>query len=127
MVTQPSFYLAAVPAVILLGLSKGGFAGLSVLGMPLMALTIPPVQAAAITLPILIVQDMVSVWTYRRSWDRANLKILLPGAAAGILLAFLLTVPVPTRRWRCPGVIAVVALRRFVGGRRPERRRLRTG
>ena len=80
MVTQPSFYLAAVPAVILLGLSKGGFAGLGVLGMPLMALTIPPVQAAAITLPILIVQDMVSVWAYRREWDRTNLKILLPGA-----------------------------------------------
>jgi hypothetical protein len=31
MVTQPSFYLAAVPAVILLGLSKGSFAGLGVL------------------------------------------------------------------------------------------------
>ena len=33
--------------MILLGLSKGGFAGLGVLGMPLMALAIPPVQAAA--------------------------------------------------------------------------------
>jgi uncharacterized protein len=56
MIAQPSFYAAAVPAVILLGLAKGGFAGLGVLGMPLMALTIPPVQAAAITLPILIVR-----------------------------------------------------------------------
>ena len=119
MVTQPSFYLAAVPAVILLGLSKGGFAGLGVLGMPLMALTIPPVQAAAITLPILIVQDMVSVWAYRREWDRTNLKILLPGATAGILLAFLLAARVPDAAVALVlGVIAVVfALRRFVGGR----------
>ena len=68
MIAQPSFYAAAVPAVILLGLSKGGFAGLGVLGMPLTALTIPPVQAAAITLPILMVQDVFSVWVYRCSW-----------------------------------------------------------
>jgi uncharacterized protein len=119
MVTQPSFYLAAVPAVILLGLSKGGFAGLGVLGMPLMALTIPPVQAAAITLPILIVQDMVSVWAYRREWDRANLEILLPGAVAGIVLAFLLAARVPDAAVALVlGVIAVAfALRRFVRGR----------
>ena len=95
MITQPSFYAAAVPAVILLGLSKGGFAGLGVLGMPLMALTIPPVQAAAITLPILMVQDAFSVWVYRRNWDRTNLKILLPGAIAGIVAAYLLAAKVP--------------------------------
>src|SRR5687768_5779323 len=95
MLTQPTFYMTAVPAVILLGLAKGGFAGLGVLGMPLMALTIPPVQAAAITLPILMVQDVFSVWVYRRSWDRANLRVLLPGAAAGIVLAYLLAARVP--------------------------------
>jgi uncharacterized protein len=90
MITEPAFYAAAVPAVVLLGLSKGGFAGLGVLGTPLMALTVPPVQAAAVALPILIVQDAFSVWVYRRRWDRANLRALLPGAAAGILLAYLL-------------------------------------
>ena len=119
MLTQPSFYAAAIPAVILLGLSKGGFAGLGVLGMPLMALTIPPVQAAAITLPILMVQDAVSVWAYRRCWDRANLKILLPGAVAGILLAYLLAARVPEAAVALVlGTISVVfALRRFLGGR----------
>ena len=74
MLTEFSFYVTAIPAVILLGLSKGGFAGLGALGMPLMALTISPVQAAAITLPILIVQDVFSVWVYRRTWDRTNLR-----------------------------------------------------
>ena len=64
-----TFYLAAVPAVILLGLSKGGFSGLSTLAMPLLALTISPVRAAAIVLPILIVQDWVSVWAFRRDFD----------------------------------------------------------
>ena len=130
--TQPSFYAAAVPAVILLGLSKGGFAGLGVLGMPLMALTIPPVQAAAITLPILMVQDVFSVWVYRRSWDRTNLKILLPGAVAGIVAAYLLAARVPDAAVALVlGTISIVfALRRFLArtpAARPCRPRRSTG
>jgi hypothetical protein len=35
-----AFYLIAVPAVILIGLDKGGFVGLSSLAMPLLALAI---------------------------------------------------------------------------------------
>jgi uncharacterized membrane protein YfcA len=116
MLTEPSFYATAIPAVILLGLSKGGFAGLGVLGMPLMALTIPPVQAAAITLPILMVQDVFSVWVYRRSFDPVNLRILLPGAVAGILLAYLLASRVPDAVVALVlGTISIVfALHRFL-------------
>lgn len=129
MVTEPAFYMAAVPAVILLGLSKGGFAGLGVLGMPLMALTIPPVQAAAITLPILIVQDAFSVWAWRRTWDRRNLAILLPGAVVGIGLAWALAARVPDRAVALVlGLISVAfALRRFIGrmrGAQPGEARL---
>jgi uncharacterized protein len=85
-----AFYFAAVPAVILLGLSKGGFSGLSSLAMPVLALAISPVKAAAIVLPILIVQDWVSVWAFRRDFNRRNLLILLPGALVGIGLGWLL-------------------------------------
>src|SRR3954466_6350729 len=55
-----------------------------------MALVISPVQAAAIMLPILITQDVVTVWAYRHTWDGRNLAILLPGAALGIGLGYLL-------------------------------------
>ena len=34
MITDPVFYLAAVPAVILYGLSKGGFSGVAILSTP---------------------------------------------------------------------------------------------
>jgi uncharacterized protein len=88
---EMEFYLAAVPAVILLGLSKGGFSGLSTLAMPMMSLVISPVKAAAILLPILVVQDWVSVWAFRRDFSPRNLLILIPasmiGVAAGWLLA----------------------------------------
>ena len=40
MIVDPAFYLTAIPAVILVGFAKGGFAGLGLLAMPLMALTI---------------------------------------------------------------------------------------
>jgi uncharacterized membrane protein YfcA len=82
------FYLFAIPAVILIGLAKGGFSGLGALGTPLIALGIDPVRGAAILLPILIVQDVVSVAAYRRSWDGSVLKAMLPGAVAGIALGY---------------------------------------
>jgi hypothetical protein len=83
-ITDPWFYLLAIPAVTLLGLSKGGFAGLGMVTTPMLALIMPPLQAAAILLPLLIVQDAISVWTYRRAWSAWNLKVLIPGAAFGM-------------------------------------------
>jgi len=106
--SNPAFYLAAIPAVILLGLSKGGFSGLSALAMPLVALVISPVKAAAIMLPILIVQDWVSVWAFRRDWDLRNLAILVPGAVVGVAAGWLLAARVDEQAVRLAvGLISV--------------------
>jgi uncharacterized membrane protein YfcA len=88
--TDPLFIVMCVGAVTLLGLAKGGFAGIGMVATPMMALIIPPLQAAAIFLPILIVQDIISVWAYRRDWDGWNLKVMMPGAIIGIGVAWLL-------------------------------------
>jgi uncharacterized protein len=85
-----SFYLLAASAVILVGLSKGGFSGLSALAMPLLSLAVSPVRAAAIMLPILIVQDWVSVWAFRRDFDARNLIIMIPASVIGIGAGWLL-------------------------------------
>lgn len=86
---DPAFYLFAIPAVLLIGLAKGGFSGLGALGMPLMALGMAdPVRAAAILLPILIAQDVVGVAAFRRSWDGSVLAAMLPGAVVGIGLGY---------------------------------------
>jgi hypothetical protein len=90
MITDFWFYAAAIPAVLLVGLSKGGFAGgLGILGVPMMALTVSPLQAAGILLPILIAMDMIGVWAYRKSFHKHNLLLLVPGAAIGILIGAL--------------------------------------
>ena len=120
MITDPLFYAAAIPAVILLGLAKGGFSGLGALSLPLMALVVSPVQAAAITLPILIVQDIVSVWAYRHTWDRRNVVILLAGAISGIVTGYLLAAQVSDAAVKLAvGLISVAfAIRRMVVERR---------
>jgi len=89
-ITEPLFYFVAIPAVILLGLAKGGFSGLGIAATPLLALYLPPLEAAALILPILITQDVISVYVYRRDWDSWNLKVMLPGALAGMALGWLL-------------------------------------
>ena len=89
-----TYVLCAVIAVIISGLAKGGFAGLGALALPVMALGISPVRGAAILLPILVAQDVVSVWSFRHSWDKALLITMLPGMALGVLLGFLLAASV---------------------------------
>jgi hypothetical protein len=105
---DPVFYFAAIPAVVLLGLSKGGFSGLSTLAMPLFALAISPVKAAAIILPILIVQDWVSVWAFRRDWEPRNLAILAPAGAIGVGAGWLMAARVDEQAVRLAvGLISV--------------------
>lgn len=91
MITDPWFYTAAIPAVLLFGISKGGFGGgLGIAAVPLMALVISPLQAAAILLPILCVMDIVAVWKFRGLWDWAELRVLLPASLVGIVVGTLL-------------------------------------
>ncbi|WP_294325643.1 sulfite exporter TauE/SafE family protein [uncultured Sphingomonas sp.] len=88
MIADPVFYALAVPAVLMLGLAKGGFSGMGALSLPMLALAVDPVRAAAILLPILIVQDVVGIWAFRRTIDWRVIAWMLPGAGAGIALGY---------------------------------------
>jgi uncharacterized membrane protein YfcA len=86
LIADPLFYALAVPAVLLTGISKGGFGGaLAGVGVPIMALAISPPQAAAILQPLLCLMDVVGVRAYFGKWDTLNLRIMLPGALLGIV------------------------------------------
>lgn len=87
MVEVVGFYPLAIIAIMVAGISKGGFGGgLGVIAVPLMSLAVSPFQAAAIMLPILCVMDLASVKAYWRQWDYTNLKIMIPGAGVGVVL-----------------------------------------
>ncbi|KHL24974.1 membrane protein [Croceibacterium mercuriale] len=88
MIDDPFFYALAIPAVVLLGLSKGGFAGMGALAMPMLVFAVDPVRAAAILLPILIAQDAVGVWAFRRTVDWRLLAWMMPGSVLGIWLGY---------------------------------------
>lgn len=107
--TDPLFLLVAIPAVTFLGLAKGGFSGVGMVATPLLALILPPLQAAAILLPILLLQDVISVWVYRRDFSTANLKVLIPGGALGVVVAWALAAYVSDHHVRFAiGLIGVV-------------------
>jgi uncharacterized membrane protein YfcA len=89
LLADPLFLLLAVIAVTFLGISKGGFTGLGSMGVPVLSLMVSPPQAAAILLPVLLAQDIVSVAVYHRDFSAWNLKVLIPGAALGIVIATL--------------------------------------
>jgi len=85
---DPYFWAAAVPAVVMIGLSKGGLGPLGGLAVPILALAISPVQAAGLTLPIFVLSDIVAVVAYRRQFEPALLKLMIPAAGAGILIGW---------------------------------------
>ena len=124
MFNDPLFVATAVAAVLLIGLAKGGFSGIGMAATPLLALTMPPLQAVAILLPILMMQDVVSVWWYRHDWDRWNVKVMLPGAVIGVGLAWALASVVPDDVVRLIiGVIGVVFVLNVWFGKVPPPRR----
>ncbi|MFO1325859.1 MAG: sulfite exporter TauE/SafE family protein [Rubrivivax sp.] len=90
MITDWSFYAVAVPAVLLLGISKSGFGvGFGALAVPLMALSVPVPQAAAILLPVLAVADVLGLASLLKERDRTLVRMLIPAGLLGTVLGTL--------------------------------------
>ena len=89
-ITDWGFYAVAVPAVLLLGVSKSGVgAGFGSLAVPLMALSVSVPQAAAILMPVLLVMDLLGIAAFRKDFDRALLRFMLPWGLLGIVVGTL--------------------------------------
>lgn len=90
-----SFWILAGIAAFVIGAAKGGLSSVGMLAVPIMALTISPVAAAGLLLPIYIVSDMFGLWAFRREFSVLNVKIMLTGAVVGILIGWWLATLVP--------------------------------
>jgi uncharacterized membrane protein YfcA len=91
LITDPAFYAVAIPAVLLLGMSKSGFgSGFGSLAVPMMALAVTVPQAAAILMPILLVMDLMGMAAFRRHVDWRLLRFLLLPGLLGIVIGTLL-------------------------------------
>jgi uncharacterized membrane protein YfcA len=109
LITDPHFYAVAIPAVILLGVSKSGFgAGFGSLAVPLMALAVSVPQAAATLMPVLLLMDLMGMAAFRGHVDRALLRFLLWPGLLGVGLGALLFRVLEARV--VAGVVGVVTL-----------------
>jgi uncharacterized membrane protein YfcA len=102
-IDDPWFYLAAVVAVLILGVAKGGLAGgIGLVAVPLMSLTVEPARAAAILLPILMLMDATALRPYWRRWDGRNLATTAPGAVLGTAVGLF------TFDWLSPSALRIL-------------------
>ena len=91
LITDPFFYAVAIPAVLLLGISKSGFgAGFGSLAVPMMALAVSVPQAAAILMPLLLLMDLLGIAAFRKDFDYPFLKFLVPFGLVGTVVGALL-------------------------------------
>jgi uncharacterized protein len=81
---EAGFWVAALIAAALVGMSKGGVPVVGMLGVPVMALVMNPVLAAGLLLPVFVVSDVFGLYAYRHAFDRRVLAIVVPGAVVGI-------------------------------------------
>ncbi len=88
LLNDPSLFTLLGVAALLVGLSKGGLPAVAMLSVPILSLSMSPLIAAVLLLPIYILSDMVGVWLYRREYSAPNLKILIPAGIAGVLLGW---------------------------------------
>lgn len=91
LITDPFFYAVAIPAVLMLGISKSGFgAGFGSLAVPLMALAVTVPQAAAILMPLLLLMDLLGLAAFRKNFDMKFLRFLVPFGLIGTVTGALL-------------------------------------
>lgn len=118
LISDPLTFVAASWAILLIGISKGGFAGSTgVLGTPFLALVMSPTQAVAVLLPVLCIMDVFALRAYRHQWDTRLIRPLLPAAILGIALGYCVFQFAPTANlapWMggCIVGIAVIMLLR---------------
>lgn len=91
LITDWYFYAMAIPAVLLLGVSKSGFgAGFGSLAVPIIAFAVTVPQAAAILMPVLLLMDILGMAAFRKDFDMKLLKFLVPCGLIGTVVGTLL-------------------------------------
>lgn len=78
------FWVAAVIAAMFVGMGKGGLPMVGMLGVPVLSLSISPVTAAGLLLPIYVLSDAFGLWVYRREWNARVVAIMAAGMTVGV-------------------------------------------
>ena len=89
MIAEPLQWVCAVLGALMVGISKAGIMGLSILSVALFTHVFPSSkQASGLVLPLLIFGDFVAVLSYRAHAQWRFLWKLMPWTAAGVVLGY---------------------------------------
>src|SRR3984893_18219708 len=89
MVTEPLQWIFAVLSALMVGISKAGIPGLSILSVALFTHVFPSTkQATGLVVPRPICGDVVARRCYRTHTQWRSLWKLLPWTAAGVVLGY---------------------------------------
>jgi len=107
------YILAAILAMALTGVSKGGFGGgVGMLSTPVMMMVAPAEFALGLWLPLLVLCDLFTIHHYPSEWKLRPIAVLAPWMFGGIVAGWLLLDHISPRAIKITvGVLAVV----FVG------------
>jgi uncharacterized membrane protein YfcA len=90
MITEPLQWLCAALGAFMVGVSKAGITGLSILSIALFNFVFPSSkQTSGLVLPLLIFGDFVAVFAYRQHTQWRFLWRLFPWTGAGVVLGYL--------------------------------------
>jgi uncharacterized protein len=82
-------WLLAAAAAFLIGLSKTGVPGIGMLFIAIFANLMPTKQASGFVLPLLIMGDLIAVFSYRRHTEWSHLRRLFLWTGLGVVIGAL--------------------------------------
>lgn len=86
MIDLPTFsWVVLAAAAVLIGVAKTALPGAATLAVAAFAAVLPARESTAALLVLLIVGDLVAIWTYRRDCDFHALKRLAPAVLVGLV------------------------------------------
>src|SRR5229473_2248936 len=89
MIIEPLQWLCAALGAFMVGVSKAGITGLSILSIALFNFVFPSSkQASGLVLPLLIFGDFVAVFAYRQHTQWHYVWRLFPWTALGVVLGY---------------------------------------
>jgi uncharacterized membrane protein YfcA len=111
MISEPLQWVCAVLGALMVGISKAGITGLSILSVALFTHVFPSSkQASGLVLPLLIFGDFVAVLSYRTHTQWRYLWKLMPWTAAGVVLGYFALGHISDRTTRTMIGVIIVSL-----------------
>lgn len=104
---SPSGWILALLASFILGISKSGLKGISIIIVTLMALAFGAKASTGVLLPLLVVGDIFAVWYYNRHAQWHHILRILPWMIIGVLIGTAIgkDLPPDVFRWTMAAII----------------------